>query len=77
MRRGQPQPGAPGTRCEGVSFPPPTSLPAAAPSPTTPPPSAACPLGACCFLFKKLNCGALQAQEALIYISLPRAFAAE
>lgn len=69
-RRGEPQPGAQGTRCEVVRFPPPTPLPAAAPSPATPPPSAACRSGACCFLLQGRNCATLAARGALIYIFL-------
>lgn len=77
-RRGETQPGAQGTRCEGVRFPPPTPLPAAAPSPAMPLPSAACPLGACCFLFKGLNCAALGgARSPDLHISLPGLFTAE
>lgn len=68
--RGEPQPGAQGTRCEVVRFPPPTPLPAAAPSPATPPPSAACRSGACCFLLQGRNCATLGARGALIYIFL-------
>lgn len=68
--RGEPQLRAQGTRCEGVSFPPPTPLPAGAPSPATPPPFSVCPPGACCFLFKGRNCASLGAPGALIYIFL-------
>lgn len=52
-----------------MRVPPPTPLPAAAPSPVTPPPSSS-PPGACCFLFKARNCAALGEPGALIYIFL-------
>lgn len=52
-----------------MRVPPPTPLPAAAPSPVTPPPSSS-PPGACCFSFKARNCAALGEPGALIYIFL-------
>ena len=52
-----------------MRVPPPTPLPAAAPSPVTLPPSSS-PPGACCFSFKARNCAALGEPGALIYIFL-------